>query len=144
MKIDIEARGVVQATSTLTHVGARGLDNRGAWPAVERLLRAAVERQFETEGEGRWPPPSPATLRRDRYGNRDPRMMRATGALERALTGRRGPGAERRVGAIEFRYGTTLDYAQYQNRRRPLIPDDDRLQRRLADAVGRNITGGTR
>jgi hypothetical protein len=140
--LDIEARGVRQAERLLEGVGFRGTDARDAWPEVERILSKEVRRHFETRGGGSWEGTSDATEKRDRYGNRDPRLMFGSGHLFESLT-KRGPGdgAVRDRDRTRLVYGTSVFYARWQDERRQLIPDlSRRALDRIADALERHIT----
>jgi hypothetical protein len=110
------------------------------------LLGDVLELQqewWQTDGGGTWAPPSDATLEQDRERGTDPRVMRATGALEKAATadGENVDGREVDFGSDFLRFTVTVPYAEplanYRGRRKPRGSVQDPTSRdaeRYADA----------
>jgi hypothetical protein len=75
---------------------------------IRKSFYAAERSQFATQGQGDWRPDIPATLRRKARRGQDPRTMRASGALYRALALGQGPGAIDKLTTDELTLGTSL------------------------------------
>lgn len=75
---------------------------------IRKSFYAAERSQFATEGQGDWRPDTPRTLARKAKRGQDPRVMRASGALYRALALGQGEGAINKLTADELTLGTSL------------------------------------
>jgi hypothetical protein len=111
----IEIRGARKAAVDLAELGERGSDIRRVSEKVRAIYRKSNERRFASNGLGAWPELADSTKQRKLAGGYDPRPMRRSGALERALTSPRASDQIDRRDKTEFRFGTTLTYAQYHD-----------------------------
>lgn len=147
MKLEVTPRGVKRTYNALEGLGERGNDARPAWPHVFEDIRDDTKSLFATEGRSAgWPAVAASTLKRDAQGGRDKRLMRSTGALERALTAERARGGVRRRLKTQARFGTSLFYADFHQRgrgvpKRVLLHMDEREQNRTARTLERHVIG---
>lgn len=137
------------------------LDVSGDERALRRLLRIAhgaesprpfmdrVARLFLRETKGRWAaspwaPLDPDTVRRKARQGQDPRVLRATGALERALTVWRAPGQQLKIKPFELvfglRHGGTAYYGRFHQQgrgvpRREILSITPQMVRRVHQAL---------
>jgi hypothetical protein len=111
----LEVRGARKAAVDLAELGERGSDIRRVSEKVRSIYRRSNERRFASNGLGSWPPLADSTVERKLRGGYDPRPMRRTGDLERALTAPRASDQIDRRDRTEFRFGTTLPYAGYHD-----------------------------
>jgi len=111
----IEVRGARKAAVDLHQLGERGSDIRRVSEKVRSIYRRSNERRFASMGLGSWPALADSTVERKRRGGYDPRAMRRSGALERALTSPRARDQVDVRDPSEFRFGTTLPYAGYHD-----------------------------
>lgn len=137
---EITQHGAEQADKRLFIVGEKGADARKAWPDVEAMLRADVKRRFEADGAGKWRPLRDTTKERDARSNRDPRLMRSTGATYRSLTERQAKGGIRRRGKTQLRFGSKTPGATFENRAHPLLPVSDEMRRAMRNIIERHVT----
>lgn len=110
--VEFQVRGDKKAAVDLRKVGERGSDIRRVSEKVRRVYRDSNERRFG--GYGHWPANAPATLEKKTRLGQDMRVERATGALYRSLTSARAAGQVDVRNPQEFRFGTDLPYARYQ------------------------------
>jgi morphogenesis family protein len=147
MKLEVKPRGVRKTYEALESLGERGNDARPAWPFVMSDLQRSTKRRFDTEGASAgWPRVAASTLARDARGRRDPRLMRASGALEKALTADRARGGIRRRLKTQMRFGTSIFYAHFHQvgqgvPRRVLLDMDQRQVAAAADTLERHVVG---
>lgn len=147
-QLSIETRGVARTHRALMAVSRRGADARPAWPMVLDMLQGQAQRRFTTEGrDAGWEPVAGTTVARDVRTNRDPRLMRTTGKLERALTADRARGGVRRRGKTQLRFGTSLPYAVFHQEgrgvpKRILVEMDAMTQARAARMLERYMAHG--
>ena len=139
--------GTQEAASVLESVGGRGADARPAWPAIFGIMRADTLARFDRDGRGEWKPLSPVTVESKARKRQDPRIMRATGALERALVADRGRGALRRKSRYQMRYGTTIFYAHFHQEgrgvpARPLIRVTKAMEKQIVVTLERYVSKG--
>lgn len=111
---EIKQHGTAKAVSDLAKLGERGSDIRRVSEKVRSVYRKAEERTFDQSGPG-WPPLADTTRDRKLREGLDPRPLRATGALYRALTAARAAGQIDIREPTEFRFGTTLPYARFHD-----------------------------
>ena len=142
--LEIEDRGLKRSQKSLTDMGARAQDVRRAAYAVRTVFRKAEEHRFDSKGAGSWPALAASTLERDVRGNRDPRILRATGALYRSLTATRASGQVDRREPHELAFGTSLFYAHFHEQgagvpQRVLIDLTDRERREINDKLAAYI-----
>lgn len=116
MRFDIDIRGDEDLVDELDQLGEKAKDLRPAFNRVLKIIVARYRRRFG--GGGQWAPLSPATVERKSRQGLDPRVMRASGALERALTSPgRTSGRTQSVGKSTVRVGVgkRLFYARFQH-----------------------------
>ena len=109
--VDIQQRGVPEATRELRQVGERGSDMRRIGGKVRTVYRGATQRQFESKSG--WPPLAGSTKERKARDGLDPRPLRATGALYRSMTASSAADQIDVREPDELRFGTTVPYAQF-------------------------------
>lgn len=129
MRLELDVFGDVQVSREILRYGEHANDARPAFRQMTQMLEQAERRQFDTQGgfaSGGWAPLKPETVRAKVRKHQDPRILRATGALEASLT-HGGSGARRHVGSQELIYGTDIEYARFHQhgtrrmpQRRPL------------------------
>lgn len=116
MRLEVDATGVDRASSRFVRLQHR-LDNpRPVFEQVADVLRAGQRRRFATRGDGRWPALSRSTVRKKGHA----RVLYMTGALQRSLASR-GAGSVQQVTGSQMRFGTSLFYARFVAKRRPLF-----------------------
>lgn len=84
---------------------------------VADYLRGRELHRFATRGDGAWPPDSKETVRRK--GNNRP--LYDTGALFRSLTAPDAKGSVVRPRGQQMTFGTSLFYARFVSKKRPLF-----------------------
>lgn len=116
MRFDIDIRGDEDLREELDDLGDKSKNLKPALNRVMRIIVARYRRRFS--GGGQWQPLSTATVERKSRQGLDPRIMRASGALERALTSPgRTAGRTQSVGKSSVRVGVgkKLFYARFQH-----------------------------
>lgn len=121
MDATITVTGDKAIERTLLLLAARAGNFQPALEAVAGVLMEDVQQQFDENGQGRWAPDRPESVRKKVAAGLDPRVMRATLALERSLTNRGDSEQELNVSAYEVTLGSRLPYAGRQLRRRPVV-----------------------
>jgi hypothetical protein len=106
----IESRGLPKAVHTLHTVGERAGDVR---PLVDRVRRVYLRSNARHFGSG-WAPLAESTVERKQSQRLDSRPEVATGALYRSLTQEKAKGQTKRKKKSEFRFGSRLFYAAWQ------------------------------
>lgn len=112
----IDAKGVQRTAKHMNDVAKRAGNVKAASSKIRTVYRKAEERQFQSRGSGSWPALKESTRESKARHNYDPRLMRATNALYRALTSPRAAGQVDERKPDEFRFGTDLPYAGYHDR----------------------------
>lgn len=112
----IDAKGVQRTAKHMHDVAKRAGNVKDASYKVRTVYRKAEERQFQSRGGGAWPALKESTRESKARHNYDPRPMRATNALYRALTSPRAAGQVDERKPDEFRFGTDLPYASFHDR----------------------------
>lgn len=143
----IQARGIQRATQHLGDVSKRAGDIKKASFRVRTIYRQAEEKRFQTRGGGSWPPLKESTRESKARHNSDPRLMRASNALYRALTSPRARGQIDERDTDEFRFGTTIPYARFHDTgkgvpARKLIDLTANERQDIDDALGDYIARG--
>jgi phage gpG-like protein len=138
MKIAVEVRGAGKAAVNLHRLGERGADVRPVSEKVRSVYRKSTERRFRTRGEGAWPPLAGSTMERKQRQGLDPRPLRATEKLYRALTSPRAAGQVDVRDRSEFRFGTTLPYARFHDTGSGGVPRRELIE--LTPAERREVT----
>jgi phage gpG-like protein len=139
--------GTQESAAVLNSVGGRGADARPAWPVIFKLMQADTAERFNRDGEGDWQKLAASTIDAKARKHQDPRIMRASGALYKSLTGDTGRGALRRKSRYQMRYGTSVFYARFHQTgkgvpKRELITVDAALTRQIVDALERYVSKG--
>jgi hypothetical protein len=83
-------------------------DMTPAFKKIRKSFYAAETQKFTSLGGGYWAPDTAATLRRKARHGQDPRVMRSSGELYRAMTRGQGPGAVNTLTSDELALGTRL------------------------------------
>lgn len=114
-----------ELVSVLESLERQGASLSHLTPQIAHILVGAVERQFETEGEGHdklaehfgqsgWPPHAPSTLAKRLKKGGTPRLMQDTGVLAGSISPEHGD---------EFAVAyTNVPYIRYHLRGGPIIP----------------------
>ena len=143
----LQARGIDRTAKHLSDVAKRAGDIKKASFKVRTIYRQAEERQFASRGGGAWPALKDSTREAKARKNYDPRPMRATNALYKALTAPRARGQVDERAEDEFRFGTDLPYAAFHDKgkgvpTRKLIDLTARERQDIDDALGDFIAKG--
>jgi len=138
--VDVEVRGEKKAAADLAAIGERADDIRDASYKVRTVYRKAEGRLFDVYGPG-WPPLAESTRERKARAGVDSRLMRATGALFRAMTSPRASGQIDVRKPHELRFGTDLPYAIFHHvgkgvPKRLLIDLTPAERRQMTDELG--------
>lgn len=86
--VSVDVRDLTQALYELKKAGGRLPD---LMPVVAEMLVSAVQEQFETEGQGKWPPLKPSTLKKRRGGGVGAKILQDTGIFAGSITPDYGP-----------------------------------------------------
>lgn len=116
MRVTFDVKGLRPATARLEGVADRIEDPRPVFEAIARDLTVDERRRFDTQGFGQWPKLDPATIRRKLRKHQDPRILHATGTLERALTSLGAPGQRLEISRTQLRFGLEPVGAAYYGR----------------------------
>lgn len=136
----IDVRGQDEVVAMLTDVADRLRHPDHVNPALADVFRERVAERFASDGDGDWDPLAPETVKRKARRGQDPRILRATGALQHAMEGGQATASETQ---IEFRPSTTLDrYAYVLTQKRPVWADSEtRLLERTTDVLAEFLEG---
>ena len=85
-------------------------DLRPLWDRFEPVMAEMEQRQFDTRGDGAWPPLAESTLRQKSMRGWPADPLVRTGALKDSLT---DPGRAFTKGPMNAEYGTNIPYAHY-------------------------------
>lgn len=118
----VEVHGAKQAAVDLKALGDRASDIRRLSERVRSIYRKSNERRFS--GGAGWPPLDPDTIERKQRAGYVSGIERRTGALHRALTSARAADQIDVRDPTEFRFGTTLRYAKFQQGTKTQPPRD--------------------
>jgi hypothetical protein len=100
-----DRKGFPTAVKRLGKVERQARDFTPALREIRKSFRAAERQTFARRGRG-WQPDTPKTLARKAKRGQDPRTMRASGELYRALGLGQGPGAIDQMSSDELTLGT--------------------------------------
>jgi hypothetical protein len=127
--VEFDVRGVDLLSRLLGQTERRLEDPRPGFREIADYLRGVERQQFATQGgrSGGWRPLSASTVRQK--GNS--RILVASGALMRSLTGAKGTVTKR-----ELVFGTRLFYGRFVNKERPLIDLNVRDATQIAQILG--------
>jgi len=128
-------RGANELAAKTDRIAGRLERPAGAEPKLSEILRARIQARFAAEGEGDWAAHSAATV--ERWGEHA--ILRATGALEAALTGGRGEAS-----GTQIRYAPPAPfYGAIVNAARPIMPAADaELAQQATAALAEHVMGG--
>ena len=123
-------RGATELAAKTDRIAGRLEQPAGAGARLSDILRARIRARFDAQGEGDWAAHAPATV--ERWG--DHPILRATGALEAALTGGHADasGSQIRYAPAAPFYGAIVNVApadHARRRRRARRPDRRRPRR---------------
>lgn len=144
MRIELEARGVRDASDLFSEMGHRIVDPSPVWRRMIGLLMRVNAARFKAQP---WAPLDEDTRRR----KKDPRILHLTGTLERALTAWGAPGQRLDVDPDGFTFGLTPNGDAYYGRfhhfgesnpRRPVMEPPPYFSRRGADWLLDYLTNG--
>lgn len=150
MRLELDVFGDTQLSRDLLRFGERAADASPAFRQIADDLRDIERRQFASEGgfaSAGWDPLAPSTIARKALLGLDPRILRATGALEASLTNRGDDAHVEMIGTQELIFGTDVDYAKFHQkgtsrmpRRRPIeLRETDR--RDIVRTLQRHLVG---
>lgn len=151
LRLDVSVRGDDIAARRLRELAGRAEDARLFFRQVARIMLDESRRRWQSSGFARWAPLDPDTVRRKVRQGQDPRILRQTGALERALTvwGARGQVLE--FDRDEARLGIgqqgAVFYGVFHHRgegnpMRPVLGVTSRLRQRALEALHLHLFGG--
>ncbi len=120
MRLELAITGDHEAAKRLQRIGDRAVDARPVFREITQLLVGYERKRFDLEGPG-WEPLSPSTVARKARLGQPPTPMVATGALERSLTSLGGANQRLEVERDEMVFGTTLFYARFHQKTRPVV-----------------------
>ena len=137
IEIELQRTGRVSSNpfvERMDGIERRAEDMTPALEAIYKSFRATERGLFSSNGgRAQWAPLTPAYARRKAKLGLDPRTMRATGELYRALGQGSGPGAVKRIDGDGADFGTSLAKALYAHRgsgrRRRRLVTADRARR---------------
>lgn len=144
----ITTTGVNRNADVLDSIAGRGADARPAWPTIFKLMQADTEDRFDHDGKGLWKPLAEITKETKARKNQDPRIMRATGALERSLIADRTRGAIRKKSRYQLVYGSKVFYARFHQSgagvpKRELVLVTPTLSRAITRTLEQYVVKGT-
>ena len=119
LRLDIQIAGDVQVSRELLRVSDRAGDMRPALRAVIGVMVEETQEQFATSGghaSKGWQPLAESTARAKARRGLDPRVLRATGALERSLTERGDKLMQERVTKAGLVWGSKVKYGGFHQR----------------------------
>jgi hypothetical protein len=142
----ITTTGQNKAANVLNSIGGRGADARPAWPAIFTLFTGYEKERFDALGPG-WPPLAEATKESKARKGHDPRLMRATGALEKSLVADRARGGIRKKSRYQLTFGSKVFYARFHQTgrgtpKRVLVEVTPELSRDVTHALERFVVKG--
>ena len=115
------------------------LDFEPLWELVKPIAARVEEEQFDTQGQGAWPPLADSTLRIKAAGGWPADPLIRTGDLKASLV---DPGRAADTGPRHMIYGTDTEYARFHQEgtsrmpQRQVIPDPYRVEdRRKVEAA---------
>jgi hypothetical protein len=131
----IIVRGARELAAKTERIAGRLERPDGASGPLSDILRRRIAARFASQGEGDWAGHAPATI--ERWGEHA--ILRATGALEAALTGGTVEGS-----GTQLRYAPAAPfYGSIVNASRPIMPDADaELASQAAEAIAEHVMGG--
>lgn len=144
----IKTTGEVKAAKAINDTGKRANDARPAASKVRTAYREAEVEIFRSNGGAKaWQQLKETTRENKRRRNQDHGILRASGALYKALTASRAKYQVDDRAPHEFRFGTTLPYALYHEEgkgqaKRQTQAFTQAQQRRINEAIEDYIATG--
>lgn len=138
--IEIDAAGDGMAAEMLSRIGRRARQPRPAFHAIFKILREGEREAFSSRGATigeAWPGLSKATKRIKGHGQ----PLRASGDLIASLTLPFARGRVAEAAGQSARFGTSLFYARFVARRRPMVGASQPTGHRAAEAMLRFLLG---
>lgn len=137
MQLVVTETGVTKTVEDFLTLQHRLVEPRPGFESVADYLRGRQSRRFATRGDGSWPPLRETTVKRK--GNA--RVLYMTGALQRSLT-TKGRGSVQRVSGQTMTFGTSLFYARFVAKKRPLFNTTSTDRRQASNRFMRYLLGG--
>lgn len=152
--LSIEAYGETLVRESLMRFAGSLEAPAHALEEVATLLRLDVEKQFDTEGgyaSGGWKALSEGRVQQKAKLGLDPRILRATGALNESLTRKYHPEHIERLSGSSLTFGSTVFYGIFHQSSRPrtVIPFrppiafTDADKREMLKTLQRSLLGST-
>lgn len=143
MSISIQVKGAVEAARDYHAKAKRAGDVRPAMERIKDFWLQSEQRQFSS-GKG-WPDIKPVSREWKMKRGLDPRVMRATGALERTLTRPNQPGQIANTFSTGMVVGIAPAFGKYPfilAHKWPLVGFDDKAQSDATELLGRWLQEG--
>lgn len=145
MSISLQVKGAVEAAREYRAKAQRANDVRPAMERIKDFWLLSEQRQFDS-GKG-WPDIKPVSREWKMKRGLDPRVMRATGALERVLTqpNQQGRGQIANTFATGMTVGIGPAFGKYPfilAHKWPLVGFDSKAQADATELMGRWIQEG--
>jgi hypothetical protein len=137
MRLDVEVTGVTKTVEDFLTLQHRLSEPRVGFESVADYLRGREARRFASRGDGRWPPLRENTVQRKGHS----RVLYLTGALQRSLTGK-GRGSVQRISGQTMTFGTSLFYARFVAKKRPLFNTTSTDRRQASNRFMHYLLGG--
>lgn len=141
--------GFTSFESRLEGIERRSDDFTPALAKIRKSFWAGERQVFASQGQGEWKPNQARTERRKAKHGQDPRVMRADGALYRALTAGAGPTAVNEINAWSLALGVidpaagVAQRSPNQARRRRLVRMTAQRRARWVRIIADHVTGST-
>jgi hypothetical protein len=117
MRLEVYERGAERAASRFTRMQRRFQNPEPGFREVADFYRDRMRRRFASMGDGTWAPDAAETVRRK--GSARPWID--SGKTMRSVTARGAPGSVEKMTKTSMRFGTSIFYARFASRRRPLF-----------------------
>jgi phage gpG-like protein len=105
--LDLEQRGASQAAARINRLADNAADSRGFFDKVAKILLRQSQDRWRRNGYG-WTPLDPDTIRQKAKRKQSGGILRATGALQKALTVWRAPGQKVVFASDHFIFGLKI------------------------------------
>jgi hypothetical protein len=140
MQLTVRVAGAELAGKLFTRTGQRLENPEPGLRLVADHLRKVESEQFASRGgrTGGWPELDPDTIRQK--GSSE--VLVATGELMRSLTRRGAAGSKEQITNEGLLFGTTLYYARFVSKRRPLVGLNSGDRREIAQQFMRWVFRG--
>lgn len=119
---NIRTEGIPRVRKNLRRVGEKVGDSR---PFFEKMYKEGflegMSETFANENRGRWEPLTPKYRAWKRKKGYPDRIGVRTGAMRDSLTTKGAPNAVLKISGNSAQFGTSVKYAHFFHRRRPLL-----------------------